>query len=147
MPLPGGATDKLGNRYEGRWTVSCMIDVMDEKAESIRLEKPGEDAFEFFLHRGNQLECHQVKRQKTGLGHWTLSALENSQVQVLSDFWRSLKDPNIRCFFVSTQDADQLNELTNHARNSVSWAEFDREFLKSNQQTTNISKLCHLCAK
>jgi len=144
MPLPGGATDKLGNRYEGRWTVSCLIDVMDEKAESIRLEKPGEDAFEFFLHRGNQLECHQVKRQKTGLGHWTLSALENNQVQVLSDFWRSLNDPNIRCVFVSTQDADQLNELTNHARNSVSWAEFDREFLKSKQQSTNFSRLCQL---
>lgn len=144
MTLPGGPTDKLGNRYEGRWTVSCMIDVMDERAESIRLEKPGEDAFEFFLYRGNQLECHQVKRQKTGLGHWTLSALENNQVQVLSDFWRSLNDPNIRCVFVSTQDADQLNELTNRARNSVSWAEFDREFLKSNQQSTNFSKLCQL---
>jgi hypothetical protein len=43
MPLPGGATDKFGNRYEGRWTVFCMIDVMDERADAIRLEPPGEE--------------------------------------------------------------------------------------------------------
>ena len=41
MPLPGGATDKFGNRYEGRWTVNCMIDVMDERADAIRLEPLG----------------------------------------------------------------------------------------------------------
>ena len=41
MPLPGGAAEKFGNRYEGRWTVACLLDVMDEKSESIRLEPPG----------------------------------------------------------------------------------------------------------
>ena len=41
MPLPGGAAEKFGNRYEGRWTVACLLDVMDEKASSIRLEPPG----------------------------------------------------------------------------------------------------------
>lgn len=40
MPLPGGASDKFGNRYEGRWTVAWMIAVMDESADSIRLEPP-----------------------------------------------------------------------------------------------------------
>ena len=38
MPLPGGASEKFGNRYEGRWTVMCMLDVMDGEADSIRLE-------------------------------------------------------------------------------------------------------------
>jgi hypothetical protein len=41
MPLSGGAADKFGNRYEGRWTVNCMTDVMDERADAIRLEPPG----------------------------------------------------------------------------------------------------------
>ena len=41
MPLPGGAAEKFGNRYEGRWTVARLLDVMDEKADSIRLEPPG----------------------------------------------------------------------------------------------------------
>ncbi len=107
MPLPGGKTDKIGNHYEERWTVYCMIDVMDEKADSIWLEKTGDDAFEFFVRKNGKLECHQqVKRQNSMCGRWTLSALEDKQVQVLSDFWRSLSDPDIYCVFVSTQDAD-----------------------------------------
>jgi hypothetical protein len=141
MPLPGGETDKIGNRYEGRWTVFCMIDVMDEKADSIRLETPGEDAFEFFVRRKGKLEYHQVKRQKTGLGHWTLSALENQQIQVLSDFWRSLSNPDISCVFVSTQDADQLGELAQRALSAASWTEFERDFLNKTQ-SNHFNTLC-----
>ncbi|NJN62145.1 MAG: hypothetical protein HC795_11980 [Coleofasciculaceae cyanobacterium RL_1_1] len=88
MPLAGGASDKLGNRYEGRWTVRQIIDVLEEKADSIQLEKPGEDAFEFIVSRDGRKECHQVKRQNSkGVG-WTLSALENKnpKITVLSDF-------------------------------------------------------------
>lgn len=133
MPLPGGETDKIGNRYEGRWTVFCMIDVMDEKADSIRLETPGEDAFEFFVRRDGRLECHQVKRQKSGRGRWTLSALQDKQVQVLSDFWKSLSNPDASCVFVSTQDADELGELANRARGAASWTEFERDFLNNTQ--------------
>ena len=141
MPLPGGETDKIGNRYEGRWTVVCMIDVMDEKADSIRLEKPGEDAFEFFLRRTGKLEYHQVKRQRSGRGRWTLSALEDKQVQVLSDFWKSLSNPNVSCVFVSTQDADELGELANRARDAASWTEFERDFLNKTL-SGHFNKLC-----
>lgn len=141
MPLPGGETDKIGNRYEGRWTVFCMIDVIDEKADSIRLETPGEDAFEFFVRRKGKLEYHQVKRQKTGLGHWTLSALENKQIQVLSDFWRSLSNPDISCVFVSTQDADQLGELAQRALSAASWTEFEHDFLNK-AQSNHFNTLC-----
>jgi len=40
MPLPGGSADKIGNRYEGRWTVSCLALVMADKAVAIELEPP-----------------------------------------------------------------------------------------------------------
>ena len=43
MPLPGGASDKYGIRYETHWTVKCMIDVMDERADQIRIEVPREE--------------------------------------------------------------------------------------------------------
>ncbi|MGB3238047.1 MAG: hypothetical protein WBB29_07115, partial [Geitlerinemataceae cyanobacterium] len=129
MPLPGGEADKLGNRYESRWTIYCAIDVMQEKADSIRLEKPGEDAFEFFLYKDGKIECHQVKRQITGKGRWTLSSLQNNQVQVLSDFWDSLSNPDVACIFISTQDANELGELSNRARDAESWLEFKQKFL------------------
>jgi hypothetical protein len=118
-----------------------MIDVMDEKADSIRLEEPGEDAFEFFVRRKGKLEYHQVKRQKSGRGRWTLKALEDGQVQVLSDFWRSLSNPDVSCVFVSTQDADELGELANRARGAASWIEFEHKFLKGQQATNFDDKL------
>lgn len=129
MTLTGGVSDKLGNRYEGRWTVFCMVDVMDEKADSISLEPIGIDGIEFFLRRKDQLEYHQVKRQKSGRGRWTLSSLEDQQVQVLSDFWKSLINPNISCVFVSTQDADELQRLAMDARDTASWAEFEQKYV------------------
>ncbi len=37
MTFAGQVANSLGNRYEGSWTVHCMVDVMDEKADSIKL--------------------------------------------------------------------------------------------------------------
>ena len=81
MPLPGGPADKFGNRYEGRWTVNCMIDVMDERADAIRLEPPGAEGegIEFWVRRGDRREYHQVKRQHSASGRWTLADLGHEQ--------------------------------------------------------------------
>jgi hypothetical protein len=55
MPLSGGSTNKFGNRFEGRWTVVCMIEVLNETACSVRLEPPGIEGkgIEFWLRRTN----------------------------------------------------------------------------------------------
>ena len=54
MPLSAGAADKFGNRYEGRWTVFQMIEVMAGRAASLRLEPPGEEGqgIELWVRRG-----------------------------------------------------------------------------------------------
>jgi len=72
MPLPGGAAEKFGNRYEGRWTVACLLDVMDERADSVRLEPPGLEGqgVEFWITKRGIREYHQVKRQH----YWALDA-------------------------------------------------------------------------
>ena len=66
MPIPGGAADKLGNSYEGLWTVGCLAMVLDEHANAIRLEPPGAEGegIEFWLRTRDSLEYHQVKRQQ-----------------------------------------------------------------------------------
>ena len=129
MPLPEGASDKIGNRYEDRWTLYCMIDVMDEEADSIRLELPGIEGIEFWLKKGNILEYHQVKRQYSRSGRWTLQELENKLI--LTNFWNRLQDPQAQCVFVSTQAAFQLEILSNKAKEAVSWEVFKKEFLKA----------------
>lgn len=41
MPLPGGASDKIGNRFEGYWTVDRILDIINEKLDCIYLEPVG----------------------------------------------------------------------------------------------------------
>ena len=52
-PRPGGDTDKFGNRYEGRWTVRQLLEVLVGKAEAITVEPLGEigAGVEFTLER------------------------------------------------------------------------------------------------
>jgi hypothetical protein len=140
MPLSGGATDKFGNRYEGLWTVDCMIDVMDEEASSIRLEPPGEqgEGVEFWLNRNDLREYHQVKRQNTQ-GRWSISDLVNKQI--LANFYQKLHQSNSKCVFVSTDKAYQLDELTDRVRRSQSWQEFQREFLSSQDLKQSFFKI------
>jgi hypothetical protein len=147
MPLPGGATDKFGNRYEGRWTVACMIDVMDERADSIRLEPPGQEGegVEFWLRRRDIREYHQVKRQHGANGRWSLADLKSKNI--LSHFWRKLSEPTAYCVFISSHAAFQLDELADRASRSASWQEFYREFLnagrsKISEQFHNFQELC-----
>ena len=125
MPLSGGAADKIGNRYEGRWTVSCMLDVLDEMAESIRLEPPGMEGegVEFWLKRVGQPEYHQVK---TG-PRWTVSDI--AKAGVFPHFASRLANPNARCVFVTNNSAGELAELTHRARSAASWDEYDQSFL------------------
>ena len=73
MPLTGGPAEKFGNRYEGRWTVACLLDVLDERSDSMRLEppEPEDQGFEFWVTKQGIREYHQVKRQHP---RWTLDA-------------------------------------------------------------------------
>ncbi|MEA5540398.1 hypothetical protein VB834_15335 [Limnoraphis robusta Tam1] len=135
MPLPGGAADKFGNRYEGHWTVHCMIDVMDEKANSIRLEPPGKEGegVEFWLDFQDRREYHQVKRQQSD-GQWRLADLNSKGV--LANFWHKLQTSTANCVFISICNVLQLDELSDRARRSASWQEFEQDFIKLNQSRT-----------
>ena len=140
MPLPGGPAEKFGNRYEGRWTVACLLDILDEKADSIRLEPPGTEyqGFEFWVKKQDVREYHQVKRQHSN-GHWTLRTL--AKERVLTNFITKLQDPSARCVFVSGNSAGQLDELCDRARWSASWEEFNKEFLGADGQRRNFESL------
>ncbi|HEX2265790.1 MAG TPA: hypothetical protein VHH14_05855, partial [Solirubrobacterales bacterium] len=64
MPLPGGPSDKYGNRYEDRWTVYRALDVLREEAQAIRPEppKPEGEGVDFWVRYPDYVEFHQVKR-------------------------------------------------------------------------------------
>jgi len=141
MPLAGGAASKAGLRYELLWTVRCMIDVMNERAESICLEPPGdeEEGFEFWVRWGDISKYHQVKLRRSGRGHWTLGDL--NQERVLPDFWRKLREPGVHCIFVSGHPASELHELAERARSAASCGQFRSSFLATGQVSNEFNKL------
>lgn len=141
MPLPGGPSDKIGNRFEDRWTVRCALDVLDDKAQAIRLEPPGpdDDGVEFWVRYADRVDYHQCKRQRTREGHWTVAALTSAKV--LSTFLEKLGDPSAHCVFVSTHAADPLDELAQRARAAMSLTEFTSTFLAAPEWRTKFDRI------
>ena len=74
MPLPGGASAKLGNRYELWWTVYQLLDVLRGVSDSLYVEDLGIDKSEFTLKKSSYSEFHQCKRSNTA-GKWTLGVI------------------------------------------------------------------------
>ncbi|MGC2236179.1 MAG: NACHT domain-containing protein [Pyrinomonadaceae bacterium] len=142
MPLAGGAADKFGNRYEGKWTILQFAEILDEKIDSIRLEPPGEEGegVEFFVKKGELTKYHQVKRQDTSEGRWTITSL--ARRGVLEKFYDKLNTHNSHCIFVSTHAAYQLDELSNSARGAISLKEFKKNFISSNERKIWFDALC-----
>ena len=141
MPLPGGASDKSGNRYELLWTVVNMARVLGGEAASISLEPVGDDGqgVEFTVAGPAAIEYHQVKRQRTGRGVWALSEL--AREGVLGHFYQKLDVQAAETAFVSTHAAHPLDELADRARSASSWKEFESWFLASNEWSKNFNDL------
>jgi hypothetical protein len=139
MPLPGGAADKIGNRYEGLWTVNCLIDVLSEKADSIKLEPPGEErkGIEFWLKKKEVIEYHQVKRQQSTSEAWKISQLKD----VLINFRERLQNPNAKCVLVSTNNCPTLQELIERAKNAQTYKQFQEFFLTSKKLKSGFEQI------
>ena len=137
MPLPGGPSDKIGNRYELWWTVSQFVRIINRKAESIRIEDPTIDKAEFVITTGGCREFHQVKRRHPD-GKWSLSSLQS----LLQTMFNQLSaSPNTRFVFVSSSDAPDLRELTERAVNAKDLEEYELEFISAESQKQNFNQL------
>ena len=138
MTLPGGAADKLGNRYEKWWTLSVLVRMFQGDAEAIRIEEPGIDKAEFVVTTGSRRELHQVKRSHSK-SKWTLDALRATGV--LEAIGKQLAGNEDRFVFASTSDARQLADLCEAAKNAESAEEFKGAFLKAGGRNANFAKL------
>ena len=77
MPRAGGEAEKLGNRYEGIWTVGQLLELTRGQRECITVEPFGSDALgiEFVAKLANGCkEFHSAKRQRAQ-GEWSLAVL------------------------------------------------------------------------
>lgn len=132
MPRTGGESDKLGNRYEGLWTVHNLIDVLAGDAVALQPEAYEEPIGVEFLKtlKDGSEEFHSVKRQRAGSG-WTLSALvrlDQRGRSVLTDLFDKLNSSTRReVVFVSTTVHSQTNEIWDRSRRCNTPEEFKRQ--------------------
>jgi hypothetical protein len=126
--LPGGAASKLGDRYEGWWTLFRVADVLKGQATKLRLEPPaaGGAGIEFWMDEAGVRWCEQVKdAQHT----WSLHRLIMDGV--LPSVVGHLADGHSMRFVASTH-APELAALSSRARDAESLAEY-REILTGTQ--------------
>src|SRR5258708_31605057 len=132
MPRAGGESDKLGNRYEGWWTVHNLLDVLAGDAMSLEPEAYEESkGVEFIktLGDGTQ-EFHSVKRQRPGPGGTlnALTSLDEGGRSVLKDLFEKLEKASARkVVFVSTTIHGQALEAWDRSTRCQTLEEFKKQ--------------------
>jgi hypothetical protein len=140
MPLPGGSSDKLGNRYELWWTIWQLQRMLHGELTSIRIEDPGLRNCEFVTFRDFYKEFHQAKRSHPS-GRWTIADLAGANHRLIQSIGAQLNANEHRFVFVSSSDARDLAELTERARASANEQEFEKLFLAAKEQARNMKRL------
>jgi hypothetical protein len=140
MPLPGGAADKIPNRYELWWTVAQFERMLHGEIESIRIEDPGAHKAEFVVHVGGHRELHQAKYSHP-LGKWSLASLAGADVQVLQAIHAQLLGNRDEFVFVSRSDAGELAELALRAKGAQTPQEFETVFLQAQAAGEHFERL------
>lgn len=125
--LKGGGASKEAAKFEARWTVNMLFDLLAGSASELELEPPGTiKGFEFSMRRSQGREWHQVKHQNASEGKWSLAALK----RVLTDFKDKLdSEDGSRCLFCSADSAEPLRTFLERARMSEDLERFLAHFL------------------
>ena len=116
--------DKLGNRYEAKWLIRQLLEVIGGRAQFLQYEGISADfkGFEFAIQKQRVTEWHQAKISSPH-GNWTLAALEREGV--LSAFKsRVLADRESKCVFVSQDAAKDIWVLAEKSRIATSHEEY-----------------------
>ena len=139
MPRRGGEADKLGNRYEGLWTVDAALDLIDDEYLDLTVEAVGDESagVEFVrTTRTGVREYHSIKRQYSK-SYWTLARLKSEDI--LNDL---IAKTGTDCcaVFSSGTSATEFAELIARAQASDSFEEFEQRVGQSAQLSGQFLK-------
>ena len=117
---PGGISEKLGNRYEGRWVAKQLLRLLNEEIKSVTVELIGPDERGVDLLVVKKNGTRQLQQCKARCGRresWSIAALRNKGVPGhLKDHLN--RDPNHEFALVSAIPAQSLADICESARNS-----------------------------
>lgn len=114
-PFSGGIAGKLGDRFEAKWTVKKLFEVILGHADALQLEfvDPINSCVEFWISRNGCKEWYQAKRQNTQ-GNWTIGRLGKEGV-LAAALSKLTSAPDDEFFFLSTAPATELHHLAQRA--------------------------------
>ncbi|RPJ57647.1 MAG: hypothetical protein EHM23_19820 [Acidobacteria bacterium] len=153
MTVSGGASDKLGNRYEAFWSILALLDIVRGEAvelvlEPLQLEESR--GIEFYLDRPDgHREYWSVKSQRAGVLGWSLSSLAAPDPKtgrsILGDLMGHITpDSSHKAVFASSLAAPDLVELQSFATDHDT---FEERLNRSNKLASGFrSHLLPLCA-
>lgn len=141
-PFPGGIAGKLGDRFEAKWAVKKLFEVLLGHADSLQFEfvDPINHGVEFWLIKNGRKEWYQAKRQNTQ-GNWTIGRLakEGILATALSKFSTTQDDT---FHFLSTAPATELHHLAQRAVLIETDANAFLSSLTTEERASHLPELC-----
>lgn len=117
---PGGMSEKLGNRYEGRWVAKQLLRLLNESIQSVTVEPigPDEQGVDLLvLGKNGVSQLQQCKARCGGRESWTISALREKGI--LTHLKHHLdRDPNHKFSLVTAIPGQTFADICESARNS-----------------------------
>jgi len=117
---PGGYSDKLGNRHEGRWVVKQMLRLLREEVCSVTLEAIGDDeqGVDLVVEFNNGTrQYQQCKARNASKEYWTLGDLHNRDILPNLKFQLD-RNPTHEFALVTAVPASVFGDICESARNS-----------------------------
>lgn len=149
MPFErGGLADKLGNRYEGRWVVTQLLSLLEEKIQSVTIEAIGDDerGVDLWIVLKNGVrQAQQCKARNTSKEYWPISDLIARGVLDKIRFQLD-RDLNHQFAFVSSVGSEVFKDICEYARrsNNNAGAFYQEKILKASQDVqTCFRQFCN----
>ncbi len=144
---PGGLSDKLGNRYEGRWVAYQLLSLLDEKIQSVTIEAIGsdEEGVDLWIEqKDGTREAHQCKARNGSSDHWSISDLINRGVLKKSKSQLD-RDPSYKFILVSSIGSRLFQDICDftHRSNKDPKAFYQTKILQAGEDVRKcFSKVC-----
>jgi len=116
--LPGGASEKLGNRFEELWVAKQLVFLLNEQIRTVQIEAVGDDeeGVDVWVTRlDGSREAQQCKAFNKSKSNWSLADLMDRGV-LPKAIGQLERDQSVSFQFVSTILATELEDLSRNAR-------------------------------
>ena len=114
----GGRADKYGNRFEINWTIRKLLEVIEEKIESVTIEAIGDDekgADLWITYKDGIRESQQCKGRNGSFEYWDYGSINSRNI------WKTWayqlgRSSSISVSLVSPLNCTLLEDIGNRAR-------------------------------